>query len=182
MYALYEHNANAIRTILVDADLALEWAAVVGAWITEHAPGGFRWHVSGDIFSDTYAQWIAAVVVGASPVRQWLYTRSFEFAHRLVDLPHLALNLSADADNYAAALAFRAQHGGRICYLSHDGFVPNDLHDDAVIFPDYSLRDRGDGSPWFDALSPRQKRMTCPVDLRGKSEQRRCGPCPRCLP
>lgn len=194
-FALYEHNATTIRAILADPDLAVEWAAVVGAWITENASGGFRWHVSGDIFSDAYAQWIADVAMQSHTVRHWIYTRSFD----VVDIEPLiavstnvggnvALNLSVDADNYEAARLFAQVRRGwwdlelRLCYLSHDGSVPSTLPPGSVIFPDYAFRAPNDApSPWYEALPKEQRPMVCPVDHRGKSEARRCGPCSRCL-
>jgi hypothetical protein len=97
-----------------------------------------------------------------------------------VDVPFEAF--SADAENYEAAKLFQTRHGGRICYLSHDGAVPADLPEGSVIFPDYAFRAPGDApSPWYEALPKEQRPMVCVVDHRGKSEQRRCGPCHRCL-
>jgi hypothetical protein len=72
--------------------------------------------------------------------------------------------------------------GLRLCYLTGDGKVPDDLTDGSVIFPDYNLRGgTRAGQEWFAGLSPQYKSFVCPVDFRGKAENRRCGPCDRCM-
>lgn len=186
-YDLYRHNSQQVRRILArDAARALEWAAALGDWIAQNAPGGFRWHVSGDVVSRAHAEWIVDVCRMSPKVAHWIYTRSFEHAGVLVGAENLAVNLSADRDNWEAALAaWRANPGTRICYMTTgDGAIPEglELAPDAVIFPDYNLRAGTEaGRAWFAALPPERKKMTCPVDMQGKSEERRCGPCPRCL-
>jgi len=188
-FALYEHNTRTLRSIAdpVDArgrygDRFYESAGRVADWIKHNARGGFRWHVSGDVYSDAHAFWILHVAIWSPGVRHWIYTRTFEHAWRLSAIENLTLNLSADAENYERAQLFRHRFGGRICYLTHDGVVPGDLPEGSVIFPDYAFRAPEDApSPWYDALPKEQKIMTCPVDHRGKSESRRCGPCERCI-
>lgn len=196
LYALYEHNATTIREILDDQYLANDWAMHVAHWITMNACGGFRWHVSGDVFSLAYARWIADVCRESPLVDHWVYSRSFDFLEPLAEVAtvaggNLALNLSCDADNYAAARAASAWYGSgypdglRLCYLTVDGSVPDDLREDDVVFPDYALRPRQYAtlaeSPWWQTLTPAQRGLVCPVDAHGKSEKRRCGPCSRCL-
>lgn len=199
LYDLYEHNSEEIRRILVDETLRAEWAFTVAHWITENAPGGFRWHVSGDVFSPDYAQWIADVCMLSSKVRHWIYTRSFGEAYLrpLVQQStlcggNLAVNLSADADNYDEALeaSVRVYDWGasdflRICYLTLDGSLPEGLRSSDVIFPDYKLRPRQHAtlaeSEWWQGITPQQRGLVCPVDAHGKSEKARCGPCDRCL-
>lgn len=190
LYAMYEHNAVTIRTILADPGLAGAWAAQLGAWITWHAEGGFRFHVSGDVISMEHAKWIADVCRACAPVVCWIYTRSFAFVDPLVRVSmiqggNLALNLSCDADNYAAAQRVRASYRStfakgefRLCYLTTDGTLPADLPPDSTIFPDYQLRPRQFAtlaeSPWWQSLTSDQRAMCCPVDAHGKSEKRRC--------
>lgn len=183
-HALYRDNSRRIRAILADPERAAAWAEVLGGWISFHAAGGFRWHVSGDVFSEEYAHWIAQVCEYSMGVRHWIYTRSFLYVPALVTAPNLTVNLSADRDNYLEAWrARRANPGTRVCYMTSDGWVPPKLLEYGdVIFPDYGLRDGTEaGRAWFAALPPEHKQMTCPVDYAGKSEERRCGPCPRCL-
>jgi hypothetical protein len=191
-YALYEHNSRQIREVMHREGYA--WAQLLGEWIEANAPGGFRWHVSGDVFSLEYAHWIAEVCNASSLVPHWIYTRSFRHVTPLAEVAtyrggNLALNLSADADNFDHAFAtwqrLMAPDGAapRICYLTTDGRVPDDLPQGSVIFPDYPLR-WAEGAPapaWLDDLDPYQRRGVCPTDLRGKSERRRCGPCDLCL-
>lgn len=172
-HALYRHNSTIIRRILSDESESLMWMGLLGMWIEQNAPHGFRWHVSGDVFSLDYAWWIAEVCRCSPSTLHWIYTRSFG---------NLVLNLSCDRDNYGAASMLAKVHGLRLCYLTLDGNVPGDLPDDSVIFPDYSLRqDAPAGKFWHYSLPPRQKKMVCPVDFFGKTEQRRCGPCDRCM-
>ena len=201
VHDLYKHNTAEMKRILADRQLADVWAMILSAWISNNASGGFRWHVSGDVFSLEYAEWIRDVCRESPQVPHWIYTRSFEFLAPLVEVAtwnggNLAINLSCDQDNYTEAVAARHTHakltqdrlietGPRLCYLTVSGVVPKDLHADAVIFPDYNLRPRQFAtlaeSPWWDTLGVNEKRMVCPVDAHGKAENRRCGPCDQCL-
>jgi hypothetical protein len=214
LYALYEHNARTIRQILAEPRIRFDWAIAVARWIEKNAAGGFRWHVSGDVFSYEYAEWIATVCRWSPSVRYWIYTRSFQFLGPLwyvatsgPNKGNLALNLSCDRDNWPdavrAATYFAAGRDGdpdgpyvaRLCYLTTDGTLPPhagdpDIEDcelggEDVIFPDYNLRPRQFAtlaeSPWWASLTPAQRGLVCPVDAMGKAENRRCGPCSRCL-
>lgn len=180
----YRHNSQAIREILAKGDVP-GWVATLAEWITNNAEGGFRWHVSGDVFSMEYAEFIRDVALASPTVMHWIYTRSFPFVEPLTDAPNLIVNLSADQDNYEAARETAKRLHLRICYLTVDGSVPGDLDDDAVIFPDYSLRGRSLDKPtdhlWWKGLPPRNKKMVCPVDFFGKSESIRCGVCVKCM-
>lgn len=199
-YQLYEHNARVIRELLADPEAADESAMAFAAHLSAHCES-FRWHVSGDVFSPKYAAWIADVCRESPTVEHWIYTRSFapEILRELVAVStlydgNLALNLSCDRDNYEAACEASNEFGRdyrdpdyvqpiRLCYLTSSGEVPPDLRASTdVIFPDYALRSgTEEGRAWFASLMPHQKKMTCPVDYVGKSEERRCGPCDRCL-
>jgi len=193
LHALYVENAATLAGILDDAAATSDVASQLGEWIASHAAAGFRWHVSGDVMSRAHAEFISETVfVSGTP--HWIYTRSFEFLGPLVDVCQpgwLTINLSCDRDNYGAARAAFAANapatGGamHLAYLTVDGAVPDDLPDDAIVFPDYNLRPRQFAtlaeSPWWQGLSPRQRAMVCPVDAHGKAENRRCGPCRRCL-
>ncbi len=190
-HAKYEHNSRTIREILADDDWQLiRWHGMVANWITRNARAGFRWHVSGDIFSFEYAQWIAWVIQDSPTVNHWIYTRSFAHVAPLLGLPNLSLNFSCDVDNIASARFQRAaivasgRPAPRLCYLTSDGNVPQ-LPAGSVIFPDYALRGRGlerpTDAPWWQGLSTRERKMTCPVDFFGASEAIRCGPCKKCL-
>jgi hypothetical protein len=205
LYAMYEHNAMTIREILADDALADAWSSVFAEWVRGNASEGFRWSVSGDVYSTDYAMFIANVCRRAPAVRFWIYTRSFgeEFDEIVSVLEsvatyrggNLALNFSCDKDNYLVATEARRyasvlEAGGpRLCYLTTDGTVPADLPADSVIFPDYNIRPRQFAtlaeSPWWQTLSADQRAMVCPVDAHGKSEKRRCGlaaaTCSRCL-
>lgn len=208
LYATYEHNARTIRAIFDDLDwmdescnsLADAWCLHVADWIKKNAAGGFRWHVSGDVFSFEYAEWIADVVRESAPVRHWIYTRSFDFLVPLMEVStlrggNLAINLSVDKDNFAAGATASLEHADRdgnvprLNYLvtSADEKIPP-LGKDDVIFPDYPLRLSAktfEESAWWQSLDARDRGLVCPVDARGKAETRRCGlganQCGRCL-
>lgn len=187
-HALYQHNSQTIRSILACRDLftKIDWALCMASYIEANCQGGFRWHVSGDIFNRDYADFIYCVVANSKTVRHWIYTRSFDFVADLVPLSterggNLAINLSCDRDNYDAAFQTAIKHNLRLCYLTHDGKVPL-LQDGDVIFPDYALRGgTPEGQAWFAGLGATYKSYVCPVDYHGKAENRRCGPCSRCL-
>lgn len=192
LHALYAHNSRTMREILDAGPLTrTAWGFVLGLWIRQNAPGGFRWHVSGDVISRDHARFIRLACKVADPVRCWIYTRSFNFIEPLLEAPNLAVNISADRDNYAAARALADDYGLRVCYMATAiGDVPPDLRDGDVIFPDYPLRGPGGthapsatraGSAFWASLTSRERRSVCPVDLYGKSDGMRCGPCQKCL-
>jgi hypothetical protein len=195
-HALYKHNSQHVRFIVgaeVDQkappsktldSYARQWAVILGKWIAKNAPAGFRWHVSGDVISEAHARWISAVCAAAPKVPFWIYTRSFWALPNLY-AANLTVNLSADRDNWREAVEAAEEYPDtRLCFMTTDGEIPEglDLRHGDVIFPDYNLRDgTPEGRAWFEALPAADKQRTCPVDYAGKSEERRCGPCPRCL-
>jgi hypothetical protein len=192
VHALYRENSRTMREILELPYLAVrEWATRMAGFITRAAPEGFRWHVSGDIFSMSYARFIADVVRDSPDVRHWIYTRSFDLIGPLTRLDNLALNLSCDRDNLGSARFARAGarlasgRAPRLCYLVDDsGAVPS-LPEGSVLFPDYALRGRDlkrpTDAPWWGTLGKNERNMVCPVDFFGASESLRCGTCKKCF-
>lgn len=196
VHDLYKHNTVEIRRILADVALANEWVILLAQWLRDNVTS-FRWHVSGDVFSHDYARFIADVCRESPTVEHWIYTRSFKYIAPLVEVStarggNLALNLSCDADNYELAKRTSGLYIGlehperlRLCYLTTDGKLPDDLPESSVVFPDYNLRPRQFAtlaeSPWWQEIDPAYRKMVCPVDAHGKAENRRCGPCDRCL-
>jgi len=179
IHRLYAHNSRTIRMILDGLRCSsLDWARTMADWITANCAGGFRWHVSGDVFSEAYAQWIVQVCRRSPGVRHWIYTRSFDLVEELNQATNLVVNLSADADNYDAAERLAAETGLRVCYMTTNGTVPGSLQPGDVIFPDYSLRGN---ETWRRGLPLAERRMICPVDFFGKSESIRCGVCRKCM-
>lgn len=210
IHDLYVENTVTLREIglgslvvsavsRAERELQEQWAMLVAKWIRENAAGGFRWHVSGDVMSIVHAAWIRDVSLEAGPVRSWIYTRSFESLGPLVEAHTglggpLAINLSCDRDNLDDALrvrrAYRRSKGVdlRLCYLAADDADTPDLGyltADDVIFPNYELRPRQFASlaesPWWQSISQFERGLVCPVDAHNKAENRRCGPCSRCL-
>lgn len=184
LYARYEQNAEALAAILADkSGRYFAWSALkLAMWVEDHAPEGFRWHVSGDVLSLEHAEWIANVCHIAPDVPFWIYTRTLNAVGILRTAKNLAVNVSADADNFAEARAVALEHDARICYLTADGSIP-DLPAGSVIFPDYALRTRkpGDDATWWNSLSSEQRKQVCPTDQFGQSEAHRCGPCVKCF-
>ena len=186
IHALYRQNSENIRAIL-SGPYCADVVTTFANWITENCPHGFRWHVSGDVFSMEYARFIRDVCQRAPDIFFWIYTRSFEYLPYLVQVPNLVINLSADRDNYALAKSVQALYVRplRICYLTAKGEVPTDLPMGSVIFPDYALRGRDAEEPtetaWWKGLTQGQRRSVCPADYFGQDENTRCGPCSKCL-
>jgi hypothetical protein len=183
VYKKYGLNERAIHRILSGDDV--EAASVLGAWISENCPDGFRWHVSGDVMNGTHAEWIVMVARASSSIRHWIYTRSLWLAPILIRAKNLVVNISADASNYWEARGVADWLDLRLCYMTRDGKLPDDMREGEVIFPDYSLRGRNLENPtehdWWKGLSIERKRMVCPADFFGQSEQHRCGPCEKCM-
>ena len=146
VHDLYKHNSGEIRWMLRhEWRIRHAWAETVGAWIAANAAGGFRWHVSGDVFSAAYAAWIRHVCDESREVPHWIYTRSFEFVSELMPARNLTMNLSCDKDNYEAArdVQYRVRYHHRqgrrltLCYLVEASrpFVPDDLPEGSVNLP-----------------------------------------------
>lgn len=188
LYARYGANAEAIAMILGERpSWGVSAAFAFASWIKLNARGGFRWHVSGDVWSVAHAQWIAQVCAFTpSTLRHWIYTRTLEAVPALTAADNLAVNVSADIDNYAEARAVARETGARLCYMtSKSGYVPHDLPPGSVIFPNYPQRGHSLPDPtehaWWGERTQAQKSMVCPADFFGQSEAHRCGPCAKCL-
>lgn len=180
----YRINSAAIRLILSNlAYIEIATDAFAG-YINNYCKDGFRWHISGDIFSFLYALFIQRICLMTPRVRHWIYTRSFNYIYPLYRVPNLVLNLSADKDNIDEALCLGKIYRLRVCYLSIDGEVPG-LPKGSVIFPNHKLRGRDLPKPtdalWWQSLTLEQRQTVCPPDFFGQSDRIRCGPCKKCL-
>lgn len=186
VYRHYELNELALHSVLMTHERRNRAAKTLARWIAEHARGGFRWHVSGDVTSERHASFIVDVCRVAPAVPFWVYTRTLDVVHRLVQSRNLAVNVSADKHNFPAALRTATRYRARLCYLvsAPDEVIP-DLPPGSVIFPDYPLRGRSlpvaNEHTWWRGLTVEEKRMVCPADFYGQSEEHRCGPCKKCL-
>jgi hypothetical protein len=184
IYAAYAGNATALRIALMDHSMGRA-AHLLAEWINVNARGGFRWHVSGDVWHVQHAAWIVRVARLAPDVPMWIYTRTLDAVSTLAQAENLAVNVSADRDNFVIATAVARKHGARVCYMSTEGEVPGTLRSGDVIFPDYPLRGRDLDEPtralWWLGLTHAQRSMVCPADMWGQSEHHRCGPCKKCL-
>ena len=181
----YQHNSRVIREVLADPAYRTIVEEKFALWIQQNCPFGFRWHVSGDIISFTHACFIRSVCDKAPNVPFWIYTRSFPYIKPLLDAKNLVINLSADKDNWHKALELHKDLKLRICYMTVEGKVPQDLPRGSVIFPSHELRGRDLLNPisawWWQSITPEQKQMVCPPDFFGQSERWRCCPCKKCL-
>jgi hypothetical protein len=188
VFAAYQSNERTLHRLFLTSKM---WNAgtKLALWISDNCPGGFRWHVSGDVMHDRHADWIAFVCRQSPSVQHWIYTRTFELVPRLLQAPNLTVNLSADSDNWEEAKQCWLDNAGtRICYLAKPeawGKQLAELPTDSVVFPDYPLRGRELENPrehvFWQNLTPRERAMVCPTDFFGQSEKHRCGPCKRCL-
>lgn len=182
VYSKYCQNERAIHRLLMSSDSG---AVELADWISKNCPNGFRWHVSGDIMNDRHASWIVDVASYSKEVMHWIYTRSISLVPLLSNSQNLTVNISADKDNWEEAKNMADIYGVRLCYFTNDGFVPEDLPEGSVIFPDYSLRGRDLDKPtshnWWQGLSQVHRKMVCPADFFGQSEQHRCGACDKCF-
>ena len=181
----YRANEATLHRALMTPDARAASAERLGAWIGANV-SGFRWHVSGDVMCDRHAWWIVDVCRQSPCTPHWIYTRTLQLADVLCQARNLSVNLSADADNWAAARRVAEHTGARLCFeASGEGAVPAGLRAGDVIFPDYPLRgrelDEPTSAPWWQGLTQEQRRMVCPADFFGQSERHRCGPCKRCL-
>lgn len=187
VYLQYKNNERFLHIVL-DSNfdgIVGEVAAAFGKWISENCAHGFRWHNSGDVFNQKYATFIRRVCNASPSVKHWIYTRSFWFVPTLVQASNLVVNISADRINYKHASDASELLNVRLCYFTDDGEVPVDLEEGSVVFPDYNLRGRELVKPvehsWWKSLSQEQKKMVCPADFFGQSENIRCGVCKKCM-
>lgn len=181
-FSSYTTNERVLHQLLLDSPL--KGTRELGEWISQNCQGGFRWHISGDVFSREHAEWISNVCNYSPGIQHWIYTRSLFAVPILSASQNLAVNVSADADNWEDAKRVAELYHARITYFSHDGTLP-ELPDGSIIFPNYSVRgrdlDKPTTHPWWQSLSPRERKMVCPTDFFGQSEAHRCGPCDKCL-
>ncbi len=191
VYRAYTENAEALSSIVgVHEDVKLRGketlsAIALGEWISAHCKGGFRWHVSGDVWHRAHARWIVMVCAASEDVRHWIYTRTLSAVPLLRLAPNLAVNVSADRDNWERAFEVARANGARVCYMATSEHLPAQLTDDDVVFPDYPLRGRELERPtahdFWQSMPHRLRVITCPADFFGQSESSRCGPCAKCI-
>lgn len=182
-YSKYLENFRVIQEVLMSKQAAAEAAGVLARHIMSTVTS-FRWHVSGDVFSERYAQWIVRTCVLAPEVNFWIYTRSTHLLPTLMTAKNLVINVSADKENAKKAIQAARDYGLRVCYESTDGSFP-ELEQDDVVFPDYDFRgrklDKPTDHPWFQSMNKDQRRLPCVADFWGQSEKTRCGPCNVCM-
>ncbi len=188
VYDRYFENERTLHHILTDRQAYGRAYSALSTWIALHC-GEFRIHVSGDFFSEPYAQFWLDVCLNAPDVRFWTYTRSAFAVESLVGAPNLTVNLSCDKDNLTVmrALHSRLPNVTRLCYMADDAdpkrlpVLPNG----SVIFADYPQRGRDlakpTDHPWWQGLDKRERKMVCVADFWGQSSSYRCGICTRCM-
>ncbi len=180
--AAYARNMSVIQQCLMTEVRFHNSAEHVAAYASKFER--FRWHVSGDVFSPRYARWIVRVCELAPATKFWIYTRSLSLVPVLLLAENLAVNVSADSDNFEEAVRTRDFGFGnrlaRICYMLREGEQVPQLPKDSVIFPDYEMREarRPD---LLEEVGTDRRRMICPADYYGQSHRYRCGPCKKCL-
>lgn len=185
VYSAYQENSDALTWVLAESTRFELAADRLGAWIAENVRE-FRWHVSGDVRDVAHALWITRVCQRSPNVAHWIYTRTLHTVAALRCASNLAVNVSADRENYAQARHVADLFNARLTYLTTaPDDRPADLPADAVVFPDYPLRGRDLAEPtehpWWQSLTHEERKQVCPADQFGQSEAHRCGPCSRCM-
>jgi hypothetical protein len=163
------------------------FAKTLGQWIEKNCQGGFRWHVSGDVFNHRYADLIRLVCHHSAGVEHVIYTRSFFAVPILHNTDNLVVNVSLDRDNLIEGMMVADEFRCRPVVMvgeKDSNWFPH-LPEHAVILPNYELRGRDlekpTSHPWWQSLTRQQRKQVCPADFFGQSEHVRCGPCKKCL-
>lgn len=182
-YAKYLENFRVIQEVLMSGAKSEAASWELARYISDNVTS-FRWHVSGDVYSSRYAEWIVSTCNRAPEVTFWIYTRSTHLLDTLMFADNLVINVSADERNYKSAIPIARKRGLRVCYETVDGSFP-ELEQDDVVFPDYDFRgrklDKPTDHPWFKSMDKDQRRLPCVADFWGQSEKTRCGPCRVCM-
>jgi hypothetical protein len=110
----------------------------------------FRINYSGDIFSEDFARALVASCNKFPAVKFWIYTRSFDFAHILVQAKNLAVYLSIDPINmdkgYKVFNSLKPSYNN--IGMAHLGAAPNVIQEKFVGCPETygkisNTKDRG---------------------------------------
>jgi hypothetical protein len=125
IYDRYRTNAHWLGRFLQSDRDAFRAALALATWIRGHAAAGFRWHVSGDVWNEAHAEWIVNVAMLAPDVPMWIYTRTLAVVSTLRAARNLAVNVSADRENYAEARRCAQATGARLTYLVGDATRPH---------------------------------------------------------
>jgi len=118
---LTEHNLSTLRSLgnrvsaITDALRPLVAAFLVECDKAERKTGRpvervYRIHWDGDFYSRPYAAAWAVIMAEFPQAQFWLYTRSFNVVDLFADVPNVAVYLSVDEDNVAAAKACKRRH------------------------------------------------------------------------
>ena len=118
-----EHNTEVLRNteLTVDA-LRSSFAEFLSKEIkVGNTDIWFRLHWSGDLFSADYAKALATAMKSFPEINFWTYTRAFEYAEYLLDVPNLTLFLSLDMVNFSRGYWFYRQlkNSEHKCILSY---------------------------------------------------------------
>jgi len=146
----------------------------------------YRLHWSGDIFSQTYAEALAAAIQLNSDIHFWCYTRSFFAVPTLCNIPNLTLYISLDPVNAQRGLSVFAenkndQNNLQICYMNNENdFDDHRLRARQILDSENELRKRC-GYPskeeWLDGVPVRE----CPVDTKKLALEGGCAKCKQCF-
>lgn len=90
-------HAAIVRLALDEYRMQFDRAFAAGR--VAEADDVFRIHWDGDLFSEAYTLGWRWVIDDHPSTRFWIYTRSFDWAHLLVDAPNISVYLSVDEHN-----------------------------------------------------------------------------------
>lgn len=147
----------------------------------------YRLHWSGDVFSDGYAQALAAAMSCFPNLRFWTYTRSFWSIPILMKAPNLMLYLSLDPENYTNGLRAYFANGGaankqlQLCYMNDvNDFEAKYAEAKFALEADRKLKQivTGKAQP---ALPKTLVLTHCPVDADLLDLEFGCSECKKCI-
>lgn len=139
----------------------------------------YRFHWSGDIFSEEYAKAIATVVKNHPDVTFWNYTRNFEYIPILIGIKNLTQYLSLDPVNFNEGMrvykTYYSQNNNlQISYMSKE----NTFREKLTQFLQEHNIDKNNLPEWAVAAS---FISACPVDIGRLPLESGCAICKKCI-
>lgn len=141
----------------------------------------FRWHWSGDIFSEDYAKAIVKAIKLVPGIRHWIYTRSFNIAKYFSGLPGVILYLSLDPCNWKDGITTLFEDGLwnnnhiKLCFMAKTSQEVVDVK--KYIMAHQSEFGGDEVGLWLNDCGIH----SCPVDEKTLSLEFGCNKCRQCL-
>ena len=142
----------------------------------------FRWHWSGDLFNREYAEAVSLAIRCTPGIRHWIYTRSFDLAELLKDIPNVVVYLSLDPCNWQEGVAtyFRTGLFGnqrcKLCFMAKTKDPVNAVLQELMYNP-AKYGNPTDVVAWAE----KTRVSTCPVDDHKLDLEYGCSKCRQCI-